>query len=173
MEFVKSRIKRVLGSHSSSTTMKPTQSELNGEVIPVLVDAIEYPTMQEPKEKIPFDEPIGHRVPNRGSSKRNGSMERGKRVATVAFTKKENWDEGSPMEEEIIEIDVPTAMKDNKKRKQKKKKKKLAVVMLDTFDEDPVLSNEATHFRTFARKHFGIILRKMGIIQLFSIFILL
>ena len=44
--------------------------------------------------------------------------------------------------------------------KQKKKKRKLGVAVVDT--DDMPLSNEATHFRTFARRHFSIILRRMG-----------
>ena len=87
-------------------------------VIPVLVNSNDYPLMQEAKKKMPFDEPIGHRVP-RAASKRNGSVEKGRKTAKAVFTKKENWDDESPMDEEVVEIEPPTAAKDSRKKKQK------------------------------------------------------
>ena len=65
--------------------MKPAQEVVDAGVIPVLVNTNDYPAMQEAKKKMPFDEPIGHRVPSRASSKRNGSMERGRRNANGSW----------------------------------------------------------------------------------------
>ena len=144
--------------------MKPTEEESSAGIIPVLVNPTDFPKMQEAKKKIPYDEPIGNRVPSRAASKRNGSVEKGRRTAKVVFTKKENWDDESPMDEEVVEVEPPTAANDSRKKKQKKKRK-LGAMIVDTIDDGPPLSNEATHFRAFARKHFSIILRRMGKIQ--------
>ena len=73
--------------------------------------------MQEAKKKMPFDNPIGLRVP-RAANKRNGSMERGKRN-TNGSAKKENGNEETPMDEEVVEIDPPASTKDNKKKEKK------------------------------------------------------
>ena len=139
--------------------MKPEQ-EADAGVIPVLGNSKDFPLMQEAKKKMPFDDPIGLRIP-KAANKRNGSMERGRRNANGS-TKKEAGNEVSPMDEDVVEIDPPVVSKDNKKKKQKKKKRKLGAVSVDVTDEDQPLSNEANHFRIFARKHFSIILRRMG-----------
>ena len=142
--------------------MNPTEEETNAGIIPVLVNSTEFPKMQEAKKKVPYDEPIGHRAPR--NAKRNGSVGRGKKTTKEVVTQEENWDEGWPMDEEVIEVDTPGATKDDKRRKPKKKRRKLGSMVVDGAD-DPPLSNEATHFRTFARRHFSIILRRMGKIR--------
>ena len=66
------------------------------------------------------------------------------------------------MDTGVTEAETPVASKDNKKKqKQKRKKRKLGAMMVDSEDDLP-LSNEAMHFRTFVRRHFSIILRRMG-----------
>ena len=159
---MKSRIKRGLRL-SPSTTMNPAEEKTDAGIIPVLVNPTEFPKMQEAKKKIPYGEPIGHRAPRR--AKRNVSVGREKEATKVETAKEENWDEDWPMDNGVTEAEVPVATKDNKKKqKQKKKKRKLGAMVVDS-EEDLPLSNEATHFRTFARRHFSIILRRMGKIR--------
>ena len=149
---------------SSSTMMNPTEDTKVG-AIPVLVNSTEFPKMEEAKKRVPYDEPIGSRIPR--NAKRNKSVGKGKKNTKEVVAKEENWDEGWPMdEEEVIEVDSPEAMKDDKRKKPKKKRRKLGSMVVDGAD-DPPLSNEANHFRTFARRHFTIILRKMGKIRKF------
>ena len=143
--------------------MKPEQVANTG-VIPALDDSKDFPLMQKAKKEMPFDDPIG-RIP-KAANKRNGSMERGRRNGNGS-TKKEAGNEVAPMEEDVVEIDSPEVAKDNKKKKPKKKKRKLGALSVDVTDEDQPLSNEANHFRIFARKHFTIILRRMGMIKHF------
>ena len=119
--------------------------------------------MEEAKKRGPYDEPSGQRTPR--NAKRNGSVGRGKKSTKVETAKEENWDQDWPMDTGVTEAETPVASKDNKKKqKQKKKKRKLGAMMVDS-EEDLPLSNEATHFRTFARRHFSIILRRMGEIR--------
>ena len=154
----KSRIKRGLRL-SPSTTMNSAEEKTDAGIIPVLVNSTEFPKMQEAKKKIPYGEPIGHRAPRR--AKRNVSVGREKEATKVETAKEENWDEDWPMDTGVTEAEVPVATKDNKKRqKQKRKKRKPGAMVVDP-EEEP-LSNEGTHFRTFVRKHFSIILRRMG-----------
>ena len=143
--------------------MNPTEEETNAGIIPVLMNSTEFPKMQKAEKKVPYDEPIGHRAPRK--AKRNGSAGRGKKTTKAVTAKEENWDEDWPMDNEVIEVEAPAAAKDDKKKqKQRKKKRKLGAMVVDSAEDLP-LSNEATHFRTFARRHFSIILRRMGEIR--------
>ena len=154
---MKSRIKG--GSASiPSTTMNSAEEETKAGTIPVLVNSTEFPKMPEAKRKVRYGEPIGHNAPSK--AKRNVSVGKGKKTAKAVINPEENWDEDSLLNDEVMEVEAPMATKDDKKRKQKKKKRKLGVAVVDT--DDLPLSNEATHFRTFARRHFSIILRRMG-----------
>ena len=154
---MKSRIKG--GSASiPSTTMNSADEETKAGTIPVLVNSTEFPKMPEAKRKVRYGEPIGHNAPSK--AKRNVSVGKGKKTAKAVINPEENWDEDSLLNDEVMEVEAPMATKDDKKRKQKKKKRKLGVAVVDT--DDLPLSNEATHFRTFARRHFSIILRRMG-----------
>ena len=158
----RNRIKGSIKDAYTSVRMKPAQEESKAKIIPTLDNTTPYPTMPEAETKVPFDEPIGFRVPGKSSSNgRNGSVERSKRATNAVAFKKEEREEAS-MEEEIVELFPPAAANDGKKKKQKKKKKKNSAVLIEATDDDPTLSNEAKHFRTFARKHFTIILRRMG-----------
>ena len=149
---------------SSSTMMDSTKDTKVG-AIPVLVNSTEFPKMEEAKKKVPYDEPIGNRIPR--NAKRNKSVGKGKKNTKEVVAKEENGNEGWPMdEEEVIEVDSPEVMKDDKRKKSKKKRRKLGSMVVDGAN-DPPLSNEANHFRTFARRHFTIILRKMGKIRKF------
>ena len=143
--------------------MNPTEEETNAGVIPGLMNSTEFPKLQKAEKMVPYNEPIGNRAPRK--AKRNGSAGRGKKATKVETAKEENWDEDWPMDNGVTEAEVPAATKDNKKQqKQKKKKRKLGAMVVDS-EEDLPLSNEATHFRTFARRHFSIILRRMGKIR--------
>ena len=138
--------------------MNSAEEKTDAGIIPVLVNSTEFPKMQEAKKKPPYGEPIGHRVPRR--AKRNMSVVR-EEATKVETAKEENWDENLPMDTGVIEAEGPAATKDGKKRqKQKRKKRKSSAIVVDP-EEEP-LSNEGTHFRTFVRKHFSIILRRMG-----------
>ena len=154
---MKSRIKG--GSASiPSTTMNSAEEETKAGSIPVLGNSTEFPKMPEAKRKVQYDKAIGHNAP--GKAKRNGSVGKGKKTAKAVIDPEENWDDDSLLNDEAMEVEAPKATKDDKKRKQKKKKRKLGVAVVD--EDDMPLSNEATHFRTFARRHFSIILRRMG-----------
>ena len=140
--------------------MDSTAEETKTGTIPVMMSSSEFPKLQKAEKKVPYDEAIGNRAPR--NAKRNGSVGRGKKSTKVETAKEENWDQDLPMDTGVTEAETPVASKDNKKKqKQKKKRRKLGAMMVDS-EDDLHLSNEAAHFRTFVRRHFRIILRRMG-----------
>ena len=117
-----------------------------------------FPVIGAPKEKVPFNETIGQRIPGKLSRKRSSnSLDRKKSVNGTAADK-EIEEKTEPMEEETVES-VNTMTKSKKKR-EAKKRKLMALKLVDV--KDKTLSQEGQHFQTFCRKQFSVIIGRMG-----------
>ena len=118
-----------------------------------------FPVIGAPKEKIPFDEMIGERIPGKLSRKRsNNSLERKNSITEIDLSTSETEEKTEPMEQETETVESVSTMSKSKKKRLAKKRKMMAVKLA----EDSTLSQEGQHFQTFCRKHFSVIVGRLG-----------
>ena len=117
-----------------------------------------FPVIGSPKEKIPFNEKIGERIPGKSCRKRSGtSLERKNSITEIDISNSETEEKIEPMEQET-ESTESAPMSKSKKKRMAKKRKMIAVKLA----EDPSLTQEGQHFKMFCRKHFSVIVNRMG-----------
>ena len=117
-----------------------------------------FPVIGSPKEKIPFNEMIGERIPGKLCRKRSGaSLERKNSITEIDISTSETEEKIEPMEQETESTESASMSKSKKKRLAKKRK-----MMSVKLAEDPNLTQEGQHFKMFCRKHFSVIVNRMG-----------